>query len=98
MDYDALLKKLKRRLKIFHDEEDENLKDILTESNQILINAMGFEDGTDSAYVSLLIKRAMYDYNDQGEYFFENYRSEMNDVILNHSGGDEDVDEKPTET
>lgn len=98
MEYDALLKKLKQRLKIFHTEEDENLKDILNGANQTLVNVMGFEDETDNAYLSLLIKRAMYDYNDQGEYFFENYRSEINDVILNHGGGDDVVDEKPTET
>lgn len=96
MDYDALLKKLKQRLKIFHTEEDENLKDILKESNQTLINVTGFDDATNDAYLSLLIKRAIYDYNDQGEYFFENYRSEINDVILNHDGGDNDVDEEPT--
>lgn len=91
MDEATLLPKLKERLKIFHDEEDKALIDIIKSAKSTLKNAIGFDlDAENDAYITLVIIRAMYVYNDAAEYFFENYRSEINDVILNF-GGDENV-------
>ena len=89
MDEAALLPKLKARLKIFHSEEDEMLTSIIGSAKSTLKNVTGFSS-EDEAYINLIIIRAMYVYNDAAEYFFENYRSEINDVILNF-GGNENV-------
>lgn len=92
-----LLSKFKNRIKIFHDDENDMLKDILKSSEKTLKNAIGCSDLKDDSFVNLLLIRAMYVFNDQGEYFFENYRSEINDVALNYGGNANDIQEPTKE-
>lgn len=79
---EKLLDALKESLKLFHDEEDERLKGILDASVELITDFTGVSDLKNATYRELIIARAMYVFNDQGEYFFDNYRAEINDLAL----------------
>ncbi|MCW0953250.1 phage gp6-like head-tail connector protein [Weissella ceti] len=79
---EKLLDALKEALKLFHDEEDERLKAILDASVELITDFTGVKSLANATYRELIIARAMYVFNDQGEYFFDNYRAEINDLAL----------------
>lgn len=89
----ALLKMLKNRLRIFHGEEDEMLRDILDASVEVVTQFTGVTNLENATYRNLILTRAMYVFNDQAEFFFENYRTEINDLAL-MDGGEQVAEQK----
>lgn len=79
---EKLLDALKESLKIFHEEEDSRLKGILDAAVELITDFTGITNLNNATYRELIISRAMYVFNDQGEFFFENYRAEINDLAL----------------
>ncbi|WP_226619868.1 hypothetical protein [Cytobacillus firmus] len=63
------------------DHEDENLKRILSASNQALIRSCGnYDINTDETFKELVFERSRYVYNDALEYFNTNFLSEINSL------------------
>ena len=62
---DDLLKQFKDKLHILHDDEDDNLKRLLSFSYEILCAQCGFFDiDNNEQGKSLVFERARYEYND----------------------------------
>ena len=75
---DDLLKQFKDKLHILHDDEDDNLKRLLSFSYEILCeNIDNNEQGK-----SLVFERARYEYNDKLEYFDTNFLGEMSSLLI----------------
>lgn len=94
---DELLKTFKERMHIFHDGEDDNLKQLLSFSIAFIEEKCGEFDidgqtNTDKRARELIIERTRYAYNDALEYFEENFLSEIVSLSL-AMAGDEDVEE-----
>ncbi|EEK77724.1 hypothetical protein bcere0009_33670 [Bacillus cereus R309803] len=65
------------------DDEDENLKRILSASNQELTRICGSYDmNNDEAFKELVFERSRYVYNDALEYFNENFLSQINSLSI----------------
>ncbi len=72
---DAHVKQMKRRLKIFHDGEDDHIESLLEDSFHDLSERCGFDDLSDVRAKELVFERTRYAYNDSLEFFHENFLS-----------------------
>ena len=80
---DELLKQFKDKLHILHDDEDDNLKRLLSFSYEILCEKCGFFDiANNEQGKSLVFERARYEYNDKLEYFDTNFLGEMSSLLI----------------
>ena len=79
---DDLLKQFKDKLHILHDDEDDNLKRLLS-FYEILCEKCGFFDiDNNEQGKSLVFERARYEYNDKLEYFDTNFLGEMSSLLI----------------
>ncbi|HHT7228240.1 TPA: hypothetical protein ACTZ5W_005584 [Bacillus cereus] len=75
-----ILQKFKDRMHL-GDEEDDNLKRILSTSNKALLRVCGNYDLTkDEEFKELVFERSRYVYNDALEYFDKNFLSQINSL------------------
>ena len=80
---DDLLKQFKDKLHILHDDEDDNLKRLLSFSYEILCEKCGlFDIDNNEQGKSLVFERARYEYNDKLEYFDTNFLGEMSSLLI----------------
>lgn len=90
---DDLLKKFKKRMHIFHDGEDDNLKELLSFSIAFVESKIGeFDIEKNEKARELVFERTRYAYNDALEYFEDNFLSEIISLSL-EMAGDELVEE-----
>lgn len=90
---DDLLKQFKDKMHIFHDGEDDNLKELLSFSIAFVEFKIGkFDIKKHTKARELVFERARYAYNDALEYFEDNFLSEIISLSL-EMAGDEDVEE-----
>lgn len=88
-----LLQKFKKRMKIFHSAEDDNLKDILAASKQDILSLVGSTAESDPRTTELIMERSRYVYNDSLEFFYDNFQQHIFDLSLGYAAyldGDED--------
>lgn len=90
---EQLLKDFKMRMRIFHDAEDDNLKNILSSSMVAIKRWCGSDDVTKPEIKELVMERSRYVYNDSLEFFNENFLSELMVVSLSHYEGEAIGDE-----
>lgn len=90
---EKLLNAFKVRMRILHDKEDDNLKSILNGSKASIKRLCGSDDITNDSIKELIIERSRYVYNDQVEFFYGNFQSELMGVSLELYEGDKDKDE-----
>ncbi|RWS44117.1 hypothetical protein EKA14_10330 [Bacillus mycoides] len=77
-----ILQQFKERMRL-GDEEDDNLKRILSTSNKDLIRVCGDYDLTnDEVFKELVFERSRYVYNDALEYFDKNFLSQINSLSI----------------
>ncbi|HFU7080308.1 hypothetical protein ACWKS6_01080 [Bacillus cereus] len=77
---DVLLQEFKDRMHL-GDEEDDNLKRILSTSNKALLRVCGNYDlNKDEEFKELVFERSRYVYNDALEYFDKNFLSQINSL------------------
>ncbi|PEL43245.1 hypothetical protein CN605_19460 [Bacillus toyonensis] len=63
------------------DEEDDNLKRILSTSNKALLRVCGdYDIDNDEEFKELVFERSRYVYNDAIEYFDKNFLSQINSL------------------
>ncbi|WP_197228703.1 hypothetical protein [Bacillus thuringiensis] len=75
-----ILQEFKDRMHL-GDEEDDNLKRILSTSNKALLRACGNYDlNKDEEFKELVFERSRYVYNDALEYFDKNFLSQINSL------------------
>ncbi|AUB61942.1 hypothetical protein CSW12_02175 [Bacillus cereus] len=75
-----ILQQFKERMHL-GDEEDDNLKRILSTSNKALRRVCGNYDlNKDEEFKELVFERSRYVYNDALEYFDKNFLSQMNSL------------------
>ena len=72
-----LLKSFKERMRIFHDGEDNNLSQMLENSESAILSLVGSKDSTDPRVRELILERARYAYNDQVEFFYGNFQGDL---------------------
>lgn len=89
-----LLNDFKRRMKIYHKSEDQELSRSLTASQARIRQITGSEDLKDPLIAELIMERSRYAYNDQLEFFEQNFLSDLLAASLQHyepsDGGDDD--------
>jgi len=79
---DEILNEFKERMH-FGDNEDKNLRRILSASNKALLRACGdYDIATDESFKELVFERSRYVYNDALEYFNTNFLSEINSLAV----------------
>ncbi|MED0959550.1 hypothetical protein SAMN04487920_104285 [Bacillus mycoides] len=77
---DEILQEFKERMHL-GDEEDDNLKRILSTSNKSLLRVCGDYDlNNDEEFKELVFERSRYVYNDALEYFDKNFLSQINSL------------------
>lgn len=77
---DEILQEFKERMHL-GDEEDDNLKRILSTSNKALLRACGDYDlNNNEEFKELVFERSRYAYNDALEYFDKNFLSQINSL------------------
>ncbi|WP_242223626.1 hypothetical protein [Bacillus cereus group sp. BfR-BA-01380] len=77
-----ILQQFKERMRL-GDEEDDNLKRILSASNKDLIRVCGNYDlNNDEVFKELVFERSRYVYNDALEYFDKNFLSQINSLSI----------------
>ncbi|KAB7675345.1 MULTISPECIES: hypothetical protein [Bacillus] len=77
---DVVLQEFKDRMHL-GDEEDDNLKRILSTSNKALLRVCGNYDlNKDEEFKELVFERSRYVYNDALEYFDKNFLSQINSL------------------
>lgn len=77
---DEILREFKERMHL-GDEEDDNLKRILSTSNKALLRVCGNYDlNNDEEFKELVFERSRYVYNDALEYFDKNFLSQINSL------------------
>ncbi|AJA23146.1 TPA: hypothetical protein ACR3Z0_005236 [Bacillus thuringiensis] len=77
---DEILQEFKDRMHL-GDEEDDNLKRILSTSNKALLRVCGNYDlNKDEEFKELVFERSRYVYNDALEYFDKNFLSQINSL------------------
>ncbi|ASZ66167.1 MULTISPECIES: hypothetical protein [Bacillus cereus group] len=77
---DIVLQEFKDRMHL-GDEEDDNLKRILSTSNKALLRVCGNYDlNKDEEFKELVFERSRYVYNDALEYFDKNFLSQINSL------------------
>ncbi|MEM4857166.1 MULTISPECIES: hypothetical protein [Bacillus] len=75
-----ILQQFKDRMHL-GDEEDDNLKRILSMSNKALLRVCGNYDlNKDEEFKELVFERSRYVYNDALEYFDKNFLSQINSL------------------
>lgn len=75
-----ILQEFKDRMHL-GDEEDDNLKRILSTSNKALLRICGDYDlNKDEEFKELVFERSRYVYNDALEYFDKNFLSQINSL------------------
>ncbi|HDR7791063.1 TPA: hypothetical protein QCY15_005709 [Bacillus paranthracis] len=75
-----ILQEFKDRMHL-GDEEDGNLKRILSTSNKALIRVCGnYDVNKDEEFKELVFERSCYVYNDALEYFDKNFLSQINSL------------------
>ncbi|OPA28922.1 hypothetical protein BHL47_16485 [Bacillus cereus] len=75
-----ILQQFKDRMHL-GDEEDDNLKRILSTSNKALLRVCGNYDlNKDEEFKELVFERSRYVYNDALEYFGKNFLSQINSL------------------
>ncbi|HFR4167577.1 hypothetical protein ACIQUE_06245 [Bacillus cereus] len=75
-----ILQQFKDRMHL-GDEEDDNLKRILSTSNKALIRVCGnYDVNKDEEFKELVFERSRYVYNDALEYFDKNFLSQINSL------------------
>lgn len=79
---DELLIAFKKRMRISHDSENDNLIFMLESSISAIKNLVGSADTSDSRIKELILERARYIYNDSLEFFEENFQNEIARVSL----------------
>lgn len=72
-----LLEDFKKRMKIFHSAEDDNLARIVEASRLAIVRETGNGDDSDPAIRELILERSRYVYNDALEFFDDNFRGEI---------------------
>ncbi|WP_212975674.1 phage gp6-like head-tail connector protein [Bacillus sp. J14TS2] len=78
---------------IFHDGEDDNLKELLSFSIAFVESKIGeFDIKENKKATELVFERTRYAYNDALEYFEDNFLSEIISLSL-EMAGDDDVEE-----
>ncbi len=78
---------------IFHDGEDDNLKELLSFSIAFIESKIGeFDTKKNKKAIELVFERTRYAYNDALEYFEDNFLSEIISLSL-EMAGDDDVEE-----
>ncbi|MGH0686679.1 hypothetical protein [Bacillus mycoides] len=77
---DEILQEFKERMHL-GDEEDDNLKRILSTSNKALLRVCGDYDlNNNEEFRELVFERSRYVYNDALEYFDKNFLSQINSL------------------
>ncbi|MED3036068.1 hypothetical protein CBR56_25375 [Bacillus thuringiensis] len=77
---DEILQQFKDRMHL-GDDEDDNLKRILSASNKALLRVCGNYDlNNDEEFKELVFERSRYVYNDALEYFDKNFLSQINSL------------------
>ncbi|MEB9538047.1 hypothetical protein P4V88_01695 [Bacillus thuringiensis] len=77
---DEILQEFKDRMHL-GDEEDDNLKRILSTSNKALLRVCGDYDlNNNEEFKELVFERSRYVYNDALEYFDKNFLSQINSL------------------
>ncbi|EOO37242.1 hypothetical protein [Bacillus mycoides] len=77
---DVILQEFKERMHL-GDDEDDNLKRILSTSNKALLRVCGNYDlNKDEEFKELVFERSRYVYNDALEYFDKNFLSQINSL------------------
>ncbi|PEA54504.1 hypothetical protein CON64_12415 [Bacillus pseudomycoides] len=77
-----ILQQFKERMRL-GDDEDDNLKRILSTSNKALIKVCGDYDlNDDEVFKELVFERSRYVYNDVIEYFDNNFLSQINSLSI----------------
>ena len=77
---DVILQEFKDRMHL-GDDEDDNLKRILSTSNKALLRVCGAYDlNNDEEFKELVFERSRYVYNDALEYFDKNFLSQINSL------------------
>ncbi|PGW52605.1 hypothetical protein [Bacillus thuringiensis] len=75
-----ILQQFKDRMHL-GDEEDDNLKCILSTSNKALLRVCGnYDVNKDEEFKELVFERSRYVYNDALEYFDKNFLSQINSL------------------
>ncbi|MED3271478.1 hypothetical protein P4372_08110 [Bacillus thuringiensis] len=75
-----ILQQFKERMRL-GDDEDDNLKRILSTSNKALLRVCGNYDlNKDEEFKELVFERSRYVYNDALEYFDKNFLSQINSL------------------
>ncbi|EJV82076.1 hypothetical protein [Bacillus cereus] len=75
-----ILQQFKERMHL-GDEEEDNLKRILSTSNKALLRVCGDYDlNNDEEFKELVFERSRYVYNDALEYFDKNFLSQINSL------------------
>ncbi|PEE57078.1 hypothetical protein CN277_27535 [Bacillus cereus] len=79
---DVTIQEFKERMHL-GDEEDDNLKRILSTSNKALLRVCGNYDlNKDEEFKELVFERSRYVYNDALEYFDKNFLSQINSLCI----------------
>lgn len=74
---DDLLDDFKSRVRIQHSTEDPSLTKMLQTSEKAVAGMVGFDDLNDLEFRELVIERTRFIYYDEGEYFEDNFHSEL---------------------
>ncbi|MDX8359822.1 hypothetical protein [Cytobacillus sp. IB215316] len=79
---DYILTEFKERMHL-GDDEDENLRRILSASNNSLIRICGdYDINTDEEFKELVFERSRYVYNDALEFFNTNFLNQINSLSV----------------
>ncbi|MGI2801623.1 hypothetical protein [Bacillus cereus group sp. BfR-BA-01360] len=77
-----ILEEFKERMHL-GDDEDDNLRRILSASNKALLRVCGdYHLNTDEEFKELVFERSRYVYNDALEYFDKNFLSQINSLSI----------------
>lgn len=77
-----LLIEFKKRMKIFHSVEDEELERSLNASKMAIKRMTGSDDINNHSIKELVLERSRYAYNDSLEFFEDNFQSMILGVSL----------------
>lgn len=78
------LSAFKKRMKIFHDSEDENLMRILKTSQVDVLSLVGDDAIDDERTIELIYERSRYVYYDSLEFFYDNFQEQILNLSLQY--------------